>query len=185
MDGGLLTDTVRARTLSLTAKSTETYRDGDMVQETRRQGRERSSGPPGPGPPPLLSNYSMSGPHPCHHLPLHPVCSSLSDCSPLRPTNSINIPVLATPRPHWDLPSYNLQTSLPPASSCRLLSPYSPASVTIHYDQSLMPPLLCSSLNLRPSDEIITVVNLTLHLLWACTSQWLDKSTQSHSLVTL
>lgn len=28
-----------------------------------------------------LSNYSMSGPHPCHHLPLHPVCSSLSDCS--------------------------------------------------------------------------------------------------------
>ena len=40
------------------AKSTETYRDGSMVQETRRQGRERSSVLPGPGPPPFLSNYS-------------------------------------------------------------------------------------------------------------------------------
>ena len=62
MDGGLLTDTVRARRLSFMAKSTETYRHGYMVQETRRQGRERSSGLPGPGPPPLLSNYSVSGP---------------------------------------------------------------------------------------------------------------------------
>lgn len=40
-------------------------------------------------------------------------------------------------------------------------------------------PLLCPSLNLRLYDETITAVNLTLHLLWACTSQWLDKNTQS------
>lgn len=49
MDGGLLTNTVRARTLSLTAKSTETYRDGDMVQETRSKTKTLGLSP---GPPP-------------------------------------------------------------------------------------------------------------------------------------
>ena len=49
-DGELLTDTVSARRLSFLAKSTKTYKDGCIVQETRRQGstlpgRERSCPP--------------------------------------------------------------------------------------------------------------------------------------------
>ena len=62
MDGGLLTDTVRARRLSFMAKSTETYRHGYMVQETRRQGRERSSGLPGTASALCTGGWAREGP---------------------------------------------------------------------------------------------------------------------------